>query len=477
MADSFKPLSTDSFQPLQGPRAGGESPQLPTMPQLDAGHVLNKAVDFIRPFVGNAAGLGAAQLASGIPYVGKALALPAETQGYAGVDTLLQYLKTKDQRPNSFGEALGEGEKEALINAVGGRIMNGLFRGVVGAVKTIRNVDQPEIYKFAPTTSQALESFGYHAAATLPKFAEDVGASGAKAAAQDRAGGIGFTQALGFTKMLNGRHYTTNSDPIKLADKIRATLEEGFQSGEPQGYTPFGGKGLLSTQPSKEAIDILQGGRNPFSKLDEVIQDPERLAKVLIAGQGIGSNTKKDLAAYQFMKMINDSSSNISPDGVTRRIDPKKLSAMWNDPEMNVSFDVLYGKQGRKDVTDFLRNIAITQDAPTRKGIRYFGGGFALPMTYFIDQIAGIPHAAGFSGLAIGAGVMGHLLTSTKTARIVTAMAGGEPLSASQTYVSRALVDGLQGSTVALMDNEGNKTYGSFQKDPKDGVTKFVENR
>lgn len=572
MADTFRPiggevLPTDSFRPLNvGPRESKESPQLPSMPYIDADNILNEAIDYIRPFAGSLAGVGAANLVSGVPYVGKALALPAETQGYAGVDTLLQYLKTKDQRPASFGDAIGEGEKQALLNAVGGRVINGLFR--VG--KGFLNANQPEIYKFAPTTSQALESFGFHALATLPKFAEDMGASGAKAAALDRSGGAGFTQALNFANRLNGAKDIINSDPVRLADKIRETLETGLTSSdeyrnfpvkpklelfkkpaiEPKPVMPDlpdkevalkswgkGYKDSIDTKyqdavdtikadykaqleqrtvnrekalvdyndklqqakvdysknldqyksdlsafqnptftPSEEATHILKGGKNPFSKLDDVIQDPDRLSKVLIAGQGLGTNVRKDLQAYQFMKTVNEATTRNATTGAIR-IDAQKIKDVFNNPEMNTSLNTLFGKAGRENVEDFIRNIALTQDKTMASGkaLRYIGGGFALPITYILDNVAGIPHSAGFTGVYIGTSVLGRLLTKPAVGKVLTDLAGGQSLDMNEKLLGRLLTSALQGLSIALIDGEGKKHWTEINVDPKSGSLKFAE--
>jgi hypothetical protein len=429
--------------------------------------VLNKAVDFIRPFIGNA--VGGLAGAAAAPFGGPVGAFGAETQGYAGIDTLLQQLKTGDKP--ALGESVSEAEKEALINAVGGRIMGGLFRGA----KTFVSADQPEIYNFKPTTSQALESFGYHTLATSAKFAEDFGASGAKSDALDRAGGAGFTQALKFANAINGRTYTINSDPVKLADKIRNTLEQGLQ-GFPSG-SAITARGNPLYQASDEALQVLAGGQNPYAKIDAVIQDPDRLAKVLTAGQlagQAGSNVRKDLQSYQFMRMINDATTKDATGNI--RIDPTKITKVFNDPDMNTSLDTLYGKQGRQNVSDFIKNIAATQDQqksyPVAKALRLVDGGVAFGAGLLTGNIHLASGAAGVAGLFVPSAVVGNLLTKESTARVVTAMAGAEPLGQSSQLASKLVTDALQGTSVALMGSDGKKTWGTFDKNGN-----FVENK
>lgn len=434
---------------------------------------LNKAIDFIRPFVGNAAGLASA---AGVGLLTKnpAAAFGAETQGYAGIDSLMQQLKTRDQAPASFTEGLAEGEKQAFLNAISQRIVGGLFRGG----KAFFSADQPEIYNFKPTTAQALESFGYNRLATIAKFAEDFGATGSKSEALDRAGGAGFTQALKFANAVNGRTFTINSDPVKLADKLREDLSNGLM---PADRNPNHFVTSLHVA-SQEALDTLNGGSNPFMKIDQVLQDPDRLSKVLTAGQLAGQaglNVRKDLQSYQFMKMMNDATTKDATGAI--RIDPTKLSSTWNDPEMNTSLNTLWGKGGRQDVSDFIKQIAYTQDKqdtyPVAKALRFIDGGFMLGAGLLTGNLNIAGGAAAFGGLFVPTAVIGNALTKPGVARVLTAMAGAEPLNPVLKRASAGLWDTLQGTSVALMDSGGKKTWGTIQKDKDTGEVKFIPNK
>lgn len=442
---------------------------------------LNKTIDFIRPFVGQ--GVGALAAIPGAAIGGPVGAFVGETQGYAGIDSLLQQLKTDKEKP-SFGEGLENSEKDALINSVGGRIMSGLFRGGGAVLNMIKGAEQPEVYNHLPTTSQALESFGYHKLATLPKFAEDFGAGGAKSDALDRAGGAGFSQALKFANAINGRTFNINSDPVKLADKIRGTLEDGLEPTSK--YYGGGSKQFVDAAnnptltPTQEAVSILKGGQTPFAKIDAVLQDPDRLSKVLVAGQAAGQsgqNVRKDLQAYQFMKIMNDSTTK-GLDGSVR-IDPNKISSIWNDPDKNTVFQTLYGTEGRKNITDFFQKVAVTQDKqnsyPVAKAVRLLDGGVGLAGGLLTGHVS-LGAAGGTLGtLFVPSAVLGNLLTKPTTARILTAMAGSEPLGQSSQLAARVLTDGLQGASVAIMGSDDKKTWGTFKKD-KDGNVTFVEN-
>jgi hypothetical protein len=443
---------------------------------------VNGAIDFLRPMLANIGGGLAATGVAMVPGLGESgiAEVGARTQGYALVDALMQQLKTGETP--SFGESLGEGEKQALINEVAQKITTGLFRGV----KAVRNADQPEIYNFKPTTSQAMESYGYHILGNLSKFAEDFGASGAKSEALDRAGGAGFSQALKFANQLNGRLSSTNADPVKLADKIKATLGDALENSGPtiSKLVDSNGKSISypisnQYQPSKEAVDVLRGGKNPFQKIDDVIQDPDRLAKVLTASQVIGDssgNVRKDLQSYQFMRMVNDATTKDAQGNI--RIDPKKINSVWNDANMQTSLDTLYGKANRQNVSDFIKNIQTTQDPmhsyPIARQVRMMAGGFTLAHSLLSGNLS-LGSAAVSTGLFVPTAVMGRLLTNPSVARTLVAAVGGEPLeSGAAKWTARALTNALQGSAVALVDAEGKKQWGELQKQP-DGTVKFVE--
>lgn len=442
----------------RGPVQVSTSPSY-TMPQI---------MDSLRPFIAGAAGTGAAAGAAMIPVAGEIPGVPlaAESLGYGAVDYLLKKLNpnTEAQR-QAKGDEVTDSIKDGLINAVGGRVINGIFKGV----QAFRNADLPEIYKFSPTTSQALEALGWHKMATLSKFAEDFGATGAKADALDKAGGAGFTQALSFANALNGRTAAVNVDPVKLADKLRGELENHLVPASGS----YLGQNTIKRAPtaSEEALNILNGGKNPFQKLDDVIQDPDKLAKVLKVGQLAGSsgmNVRRDLQAYQFMRMINDGTTKDAMGNI--RIDPNKIANIWNDSELKTSLDTLYGKQGREDVSNFIKNIAYTQDKqtdyPIAKQVRFVGNGFNL----LGSLLTGNLHAAGgaaatLAGFYIPTAVAGRLLVNPSVSKLLGKMAAGEPLGVPTQYAGKSLVNALQGLNIAMIDAKGNKTWGQIKTD------------
>ena len=473
------PTVDDLMQLLKGQDPGGDPRGQPTPRPL----VNDAGIDFARPFVANAvgdvAGLGGTAL--GGPVGG----LAANNAGYAATDALMQQLKSKAP---SFGESLTEGEKNAVINAVGGKIMKGLFKGAKGIVSAVSDSSVPDaqsILNFKPTASQALESYGWHKLATLPKFAEDI--VGPVSGAKDRSGVAGFTQALRLANGLNGRMLNINSDPVELATRLKGELANALEPMESEPLAlksnskSFQANEAKQYQVGNEAASIFNGGQNPFAPVDSVIGDVDKLGKVLSATQfsgQAGQNVRKDLQAYQFMKMVNDSATR-DPTGQVTRLDPNKLNKAWTDPDMNKSFDVLYGKpdQGgaRDNITQFLKNVTTTQS--NGKRISYSNGGFLIPaaaagLGHMLDIPGG--YAGGLTAFYLPTAAMGSLLSRQDTGKIVANLAAGIPLSEGNKLSSKLVMNALQGTSLALMGSDGKKTWGSVVRGP-DGSLTFKE--
>lgn len=569
---------TPGFVPsgtLQGAQSNPLQVGVPYSPGKDdfGPGALDRIIDAVRPFASQGVGALAAGGASLIPGVGESgiAQTTADTQGYALTDALMQQLKSNHP---GFGESMMEGEKQAVINAVAGQIVKGIFRGGQAVMSTVK----PAIYDHFPTTSQALESYGYHALGSAAKFVEDFGAGDAKAKALDRAGGAGFTQALKLANLVNGRMASVNADPVKLADKIRGTLEDGLEKtndytsfpvkpklelpehpgypempalpekpgptplpDKPATYKSYGqgfkdqienahqenvnaikltdkqaladynarvakiktdyaaGNDLIDSQHetnvqnakqdysqkldqykadlqqykntpytvTQEALNVLSGGSNPFSKVDAVLQDSDRLSKVLSAGQQMGKagdNVRKDLQSYQLMRMVNDATKKDAFGNI--RINPDKITAVWNDPDMQNTLNTLWGKQGRENVTNFIQRLSQTQDVqktyPFAKSIRLVSGGLQLGADVIAGTLSAGKAAKSVGSLFIPLGAMGKLLSNDKVARVVTAMAGAEPLDIPKERAAQMIANALHGTSLAVLDSGGKKNWGHF---------------
>lgn len=383
-------------------------------------------IDVSRPFVANAAGT----FAGGLAAPSGPGALVARTGAYSITDALMQYLKEK--KPDSVLGALGEGAAQSVSNDVLGK----LFKTVIGTGKSFIKADQPEIFNFSPTSSQALKATGSPKLAAGAKLLEDLSLS-AKEKALDRSAGAGFTQAL---KTARGMNFNFSRNPNTMLDIINNDIPVG----------------------------------DTLGKLDTVIRDPKKLQDVLTSAQtnGVGFNLKKSLQGYQFMKMFNDASirsvekGNPLTDNVVK-IDSQKISNAWLDPEMRDSFEKLYSKTERNTISEFFKNVAATQDKPNTnpiaKKIMYLHGGIGIGTGLLTGSV---PIGAMTSGTAfIGAEILGRLLTNPKVAGMLVKMAGGEALGYSEALAGRMLTNALQGQTIAIINADGSRTPVQVNKD------------
>lgn len=382
-----------------------------------AGISRDTAVDFARPFV--AGGLG--DLAGGFAAPSGPGALAAYGGTYSLTDALMQYLKAN--KPSSFVAALGEG----ALNAGGQKLMNGAVNKLIGVGKGFLNADQPEILKFLPTSSQALKATSSPILGGITKSIEDL-AVGAKSAALDRTAGKGFTQALQLAK---NNDFTFTRNPQLALDLIGKS--------DPDLYS--------------------------FSKVDEVIGDPKKLQATLTSAQtyGVGDNLKKSLQGYQFMKMFQNATTQsldtTNPMAITR-INPQSLANDWFEPKMQDSFKTLYSAQNRSDITQFFKNISMTQDKvnPASFSSRFWlwHAGVGITTGIFTGSVTGgVAASAGSVGILLGAQQVGKLLTNPKTARLMVALAGNEPLGYSEQMAGKILTRALQGTTLSLLNKDG----------------------
>jgi hypothetical protein len=206
-----------------------------------------------------------------------------------------------------------------------------------------------------------------------------------------------------------------------------------------------------------------------FSVLDNTISDPRKLNKVLADAQanGVGFNLKKSLQGYQFMKMFNEASErSVTAQGSrllnnqTVRINPKKLDEMWLAPEMQDSYKTLYNAKQRSDITQFFKNIEMTQDKIDTgyRKLWIMGGGIGMASDLLLGHTIPMGGIGGVTGVYLGSKVLGKMLTNPKVARYFVALAGGEPLEASEKFAGRIIIQALQGSTVALINKDGSRT-------------------
>lgn len=401
---------------------GGPGAIMPMPPQ-----VRDTALGVIRPIIASAAGDAAAAAAAPVPVPGSSVA--AYGGAYSLTDALMQYLQSK--KPNSFSEALGTGAVNAGVQKVLGSLVNAGARGV----KAFNSADMPDIYHLAPTTSQAAAAMGMPKLAGVAKNLEDMALS-SKQEALDRSAGKGFTEAL---RLANNSGWIYNRNPNTQLEFIQ---QHALNSG------------MIPPES--------------FSQLDKVIGDAKALKAVKQAAyeSGVGTNLEKSLQGYQFMKMFQDATERdlfASPSlQNTKRLDVSKFEKTWLDPKMEDSFKELYNSKERANITQFFKNVAETQDKitvnPIAKRFWVMHGGIGLGMGMLTGSPLEGAGAAGASylGVYLGAQQVGKMLTNPSTARLLVALAGGEPLGYSEQFAAKQITRALQGSMLGLIKSDGS---------------------
>ena|SRR5215467_388709 len=473
--DKLPPVVDDeesSFQPLGG--ASQKSLNLGIPPSsgrqsepksLD--NAWDKAIDIVRPFIGWGAGSlgGAAGGALGAlggpaaPVTVPVGTLAGDVGAYTIVDSLMQQLKTK---PPSGSEAMSNSAMEALVNAVAGRTLNGIVKGTMAA----RSAGMPEIYKLFPTTSQALEHNAIKGLPGIAKALEDVIAPGAKKKAQEISGGAGFFEALEQANMMNGKNRLVNQDPQQLLEAIKNNIKSGITRGADG--KQFQTNLHYVSKDFMDAFDAANAGQDQFQVLRNVVNNDAKLQKILSLGQTVGQrhlNVRQDLQAFNLMDMMNRATTIKAPGapGVARaRIDPELLQREWFAPERQSALNKLYGAQQKESLDGLMQRIIQTQDNPllssklafTGKGIILGGGALPTLLGH------GVPSATA-AAIYLPTAAFARALTDPKVARGINAMIGAEKVPGMGPESARAILSGLQGVRLALIDKDGKKSWGS----------------
>jgi len=283
----------------------------------------------------------------------------------------------------------------------------------------------------------------------IAKAVEDISLT-AKEKALDRTAGAGFTEALRTAKNAG-------------FDLAKSPITGRFQN-PLNPYTHLTNANTALADLSEEAFF------KDLPQLNKTIADPRKLQDVLSAAQenGIDTNVKKVLQQYQFSKIFNNATSRdivkgVKPSNVVR-INPESFNKDWLKSEMQDSLKKLYSANQRADIEQFFKNVAYTQEKiegnPIAKKFWVMRGAVGISAGLLTGGITGshIAMPVGAIGALVGAEAVGKLLTNPKTARIMVALAGGEPLGVTEQYAARAIVQGLAGSTIALLNADGSKT-------------------
>ena len=401
--------------------------------------IRNGSLDFLR-YIIPPAGAIAASAATASTGVGMGAAPTAGMATFAGLDTLLKQFKSN---PGDLSENLKDSALSAVVNEVGGRVLGRLLKGG----KALLNSDVPDaksILNFSPTSSQALKAEGAPILGAVTKGFEDLALT-AKQKALDRTAGAGFTQAI---QMSKNAGFDLSRNPT--SGRFMNPLE------------PYG----QLTSVNQAMSPVANEGFANLGQLDKIIADPRALESTLSTAQanGIDTPVKKTLQQYQFAKMFNQAATrdvNGNPaTGNVVRINSTNLNDSWYDPEMQKSLKTLYNSNQRADIQQFFKNVEATQDKisinPIARKFWMMHGAVGLATTLFTGSVtAGAESALLSGGILIGAEGVGKLLTNPKTARLMVALAGQEPLGVSEQFAGRMISKVLSGTVVGLSQSDG----------------------
>jgi len=436
------------------------------------GNVWDSAIDVLRPYVGwGGSALGTLAGTPGGP-IGM---FAGDVGGYAAVDSLMQYLKF--EKPHSMSEAMSEGSKQALINAVGGRLFNGLFKGALA----YKNSNVPEIYKLFPNSSQALEHFGIKGLPNILKIFEEYGAPKARMEGAGKSGWASFSEALKLSNLMTGgQPQLENAKTSEIYDAIINKLKSGITTNPTAGQfqTP-------QHYVSNQLFNDLTSATDPFAELRSKVLNEGELEKILSLGQKIGPsslNTRDELRAFYMRDLFDRATTMQTPTAKGRmaKIDPEVFNE-WTDPRNQKALTKLYGAQDKQDLDAFINRVVQVSQRPALEGVpqkfQMLGKGILLgggAGGILGSVLSGHPIAGGIASLYIPTAIIGRAANSPGFAKALSTAIGAQPATKGTSEVGRALLSGLQGLTIALTDNQGNQHPGKFIKG-KDGTYSFQE--
>lgn len=422
-------------------------------------------IDFLRPIVAGA-GASAAGTMAAPTVIGSA---PAAIGTYALIDGILQKLRSEpDQsfasenlglKPGSIPATLANTGQQYLLNKAGEKI----FTGAARVIKGFNSSDVPEIYKYGPTTSQAAASEGLGKTAKVAKFVEDTFAPGAKKEAQQASAALLDKEASNIGYKI-GHDFTRE----ELRDPSQTFSAMSKEIPPENIYTP------VSFNKTKSPIRVEAKGApiettyaDSYKDLDKIITDSGKLQKMLTHAQesGGGTNLRSDVGAYKFMRIWQDAIKRDPIDPSKMKLDPQKLTDSLYDPEFQSSGKLLWNSKQRGDIEQFFKNVAYTQDKINAHPYFRLGtNGMAFTGNIMMALHGNLPGAAMGTTIQLGANGVGKLLTNPKVSRLLVSMAGGEPLGVSQEYAARAIVNALNGMTVAIANRDGSSTPGTVRE-------------
>lgn len=257
------------------------------------------------------------------------------------------------------------------------------------------------------------------------------------------------------------------NDPNKLASKAwlnaKATVAQRNQLFFPEGS-------------SNKLGDIIQEADSTLPAIDKILSDPNQLQRTLNAGEikfpsgtVSSTNTKKDLQAYNLIRM-RDAAKTLDPKNpATLTLDAKQLQNTWNDPRFVEQKKMLYSAAQRADYDQLFKNIAFTQEKQNAIGsyiskLWLVRSGLAIAPSLLTGYLSGsAERGLEVAGVELGAMGVAKLMANPETARMMVAAAAGQPLGISEQMAARRIATAIQGVGITLTSKDGKQEKGSIQ--------------
>ena len=220
--------------------------------------------------------------------------------------------------------------------------------------------------------------------------------------------------------------------------------------------------------------------------IDAAIKDPKILRKTLLTGnipvpeaQGpnfteikyLTTNTRQDLAGYEFTQIVNNAKYIDKVTGAAL-YDGHKLLEMLHDPSKQESYKLLWSAQNRADIEQFFTNISqVAQKESTGMShywlMRLTGAGVGLSAS-LLSGMGTLPASGvGIVSGTIALNKVAKLLTNPSTARLVVAAAQGGPLQVPVRVAGRAVANVLKNTPMTLEYSDGSKVNATINSTGK----------
>lgn len=375
----------------------------------------------------------------------------------AGIDALLSKLKSKEAQgqgrttladlagteKGGIGEAAANGIQNNGIN----ELLGGLFNKLQSA-KSAAPVGSAGLRSLEPTFSQYNDS-------KLAQTVENIWNPKGKADALQNSANLARKQAQNIIGL-----GVTPEDAARVNTPVTKTVESRLI--DPETKRPF--LTTVVTDPVRPVNlrDQIQATQAKIPQIDSILKDSIKTQKTLSSGEVAGlpsDNMRRDLSGYRLQQIWQ------AADNGVNGINGKTLLNEWNNPDYATTKDQLFSKETQKQVGEFFGNVAKVADSGNKAGyqqMRMTMRGVELGSGLLTSVISGNPlHTLGAAGTfaAMEIPMMGiaRILSNPAKAQVLQKLVSGAPLEASQEKVGRLLMSGLNGITVNLLDDRGNK--------------------